>query len=309
MDNTLVKEVLANAALEASAASDYNTNREPSMRASRAGLPLLQLVMEDFILPKLDGCGSNYTPDPYVGAMRIATGYLFEQVVAAGLVNDYPEENGWRLLKQIDLELKSPLSAEVISGHADNVLVNDITKQAIVIECKALKAYSVEEVRYDKCLTDRWGYLTQLVVYTEAVKRMYPTYAVKGIWYVWIKQLEKHTKILLPFTRSDTNAFLVDVFTKADDYKYVKTAIAEQADPSKLAQFVLDNSNDLPLKDKSGGYWRGTCGLHFNNYCNLLIYPDGSARDDADEHLTRMIEACYGSTQAKENLQTLLKRI
>lgn len=303
MDNTAIVKALTTAAAEAASSNEYNTDKEPGMRASRAGLPLLQLVMEDLVIPKLAPVTSNYKPDEFVHTMRIATGYLFEQAVAAHLENAYPASAGWHLYNQETFDIAG------VSGHADFVLINTITKATIVIECKALKAYSVEEVKYQKLLTDNWGYLTQMVLYVEAVREQFPGYSVKGIWYVWIKQLEKHTKIVLPLTTSDRECILSEVQAKVKEYDTFKQLVADGR-LEKAAQFVFEHTTYLPEKTRSGGYWKGTCALHFNRYSELLVDNTGFMVDDAEENFTRMLYAMhYGQDSSHGNyLRQLLDK-
>lgn len=287
--NNDVATLISKAAADAQAAKTLNASKESGgIRPSRAGLPLLQIVLEDFILPKLPKQENTWKQDPFAIAMRLATGYLFESSVKEQLLIDYP---GCDVESQPALTITCPNGTTVINGSADFVVYDHEKKTAVVVECKALKADSVEEVRYQKLLCDNWGYFTQLTLYIAGVKQQHPSYRVTGVWYVWIKQLEKHTKIKYPATTAAAfEQALTVIQQKATMYNDFKQAVADNKLCFAVGQ-LLRYTEELPEKYFNDGYYKGSCGVHFNRYVSLLLDKRGFLLDSAEDTLLLMTRA------------------
>ena len=299
-----ITNVLKRAADDAALAKEYNTNREPSIRPSRAGLPLLQLVLEDILLPKLLPATEKrwYKPDPFASAMRLSTGYLFEKAVEELLLREY-EKSTTKLLTQ------ETLTVGDISGSCDMLAVNHELKQAVVIECKALKAYSVDEVKQQKLLCDNWGYFTQLVLYVLATKVKYPDYNVFGTWYVWMKPLERHTQVMLDLPEVELQQVLTEVTTKAQHYHEFKRDFSEGKLSYAVGKLMM-RTEDLPQKIRADGYLKGSCSLHFNNYCRLLTNVQGTLLDNAEDTMVLLTRAAYygNDSEHQKELTKLLQQ-
>lgn len=295
MDN--IASVLKKAADDALAAQVYNTNREPSIRPSRAGLPLLQLVLEDFVLPKLPKPPEKQwqtKADPYALTMRLTIGHLFEKTVEELLLAQYANTS-------TEVRTQEVVNLGDMQGSCDLLVIDHKHQWATVVECKALKAYSVQEVVEQKLNCDNWGYLTQLALYVLALKRRYPTYEVTGCWYVWIKQLEKHTKQALRMNTEQLEAHYLEIQEKTAHYLEFKRDFSE----GKLSYAVgklMHRTEDLPRKINGGGYMKGSCGLHFNSYTDLFTKADGTLVDNAEDTLLLLTRAAYygeGECQTK----------
>lgn len=297
-----ITNVLKRAAEDAAVAKDYNAGKEPSIRPSRAGLPLIQLVLEDILLPRLLAPPERtwYKADPYASAMRLSTGYLFEKAVEELFLRNY-EQSTTKVLTQETLTIGD------ISGSCDMLVVNHELKQAIVVECKALKAYSVDEVKNQKLLCDNWGYLTQLVLYVLATKAKYPDYNVFGTWYVWMKPLERHTKLVLDLPASELNQIYSEVLTKSQHYNEFKQDFSDGKVSYAIGK-LMQRTEDLPQKIKADGYLKGSCSLHFNRYCDLLTNSDGTLLDNAEDMMVLLTRAAYygNDSEHQQKLTELL---
>lgn len=306
MDFPDITSVLAKAAADANTAAEYNRDKQPTMRPSRAGLPLIQLVLEDLLIPKLPKITGNQPQwktkaDPFASVMRLANGYLFEKAVEQELLSIYEGTNAQVLTQE-------QLTLDGMVGSCDMLVVNHATKLALVIECKALKAYSVSEVKQQKLLCDNWGYLTQLVLYTIAVQQKYPDYEVIPWWYVWMKPLERHTKVALTYTQAEMQQIYSDVLTKAQQYQEFK----DNFSAGKLSYGVhklLHNTVELPHKIQAEGYMKGSCSLHFDPYAQLFTKADGTLADNAEDIVLLLTKAAYygSGSDAEQALLSLLQ--
>lgn len=301
-----LSDIMNSAARDVKAAEDYNKGKLPGIRPSRAGLTLIQLVMADIIFPKLTTLPEpkwKAKADPYVGSMRLLTGHLFEKVVQNRLEADY-FGTSTQVLTQQELTLDS------ITGSCDIMLRDDERKKIQVIECKALKAHTVDEVKKHKLYCDNYGYLTQLAIYTLAAKEKYPTYDVSAAWYVWIKQLEKHTKVPFPLEITELTELRTEVNLKVQEYQEFRQEFDEGNLESATSK-LIERTEDLPLKVWSGGYLKGSCDMHFNPYSRLLLQEDGTLLDNCEPNLLLLIRAAKEGyeSQAAIQVQTLINLI
>lgn len=288
MQDVEIASVLKRAAEDAQAAQDYNRDREPSIRPSRAGLPLIQLVLEDIVLPKLPKPPQQQwqsKADPYAAIMRLSIGHLFEKTVEQLLLTQYYGTSTQVVTQEV-------LSLGDMQGSCDILVIDHAQQWATVVECKALKAYSVAEVKDQKLLCDNWGYFTQLALYVLAVQQKYPRYQVTGCWYVWIKQLEKHMKLAFPLQGEELQQVLTDVQTKTQQYLEFKRDFAE-GKLSYACGKLLQRTEDLPQKINGGGYMKGSSSIHFNRYCSLLTNADGTLLDNAEDMMLLLTRAAY----------------
>ncbi len=272
-------EIFSQAAADVAAASEYNKDRKPSLRPSRAGLPLLVLFLEDIVTPLLGlSTEPRYKQDPFASTMRLSTGYLFEQCVGQYLRQQYPDNE---ILGQVALD------TIVGPGTCDFLNINTNEKRIQVVECKALKASSVSEVTYNK-LTDNWGYLTQLNVYIHAAMEKYPEYAVDGVWYVWMKQPEKHTQKKLKFDLRLHNRTL----QKREHYAILKEKFTE-GNLKEAVEYVLDYSEDVPQREYGDGYYKGTCSFHYHPCSDFILKNDGSLVDNVSSVMLELLQNAH----------------
>lgn len=283
-----ITTVLRQAYKDAEAAAEYNKDREPSIRPSRAGLPLIQLVLEDIVLPKLPRPPAQaweLKSDIYASTMRLSIGHLFEKTVEVGLRKQYEGTS-------VEVRTQDVLTLGDIQGSCDILVIDHSNRWACVVECKALKAYSVAEVKEQKLLVDNWGYLTQLALYVLSVRKQYPSYEVSGCWYTWIKPLEKHMKLTLPMNESQLEQRYADVLEKQQHYLEFKRDFAEGKLSYACGKLLL-RTEDLPQKINAGSYMKGSCSLHFNRYCQLLTDSKGQLLDNAEDIMLLLTRAAY----------------
>lgn len=299
-----IHEILRLAANDSEQAYLENFDREPSMRMSRAGLPLLQLVMEDFIIPKLPVLSSGSPKSSHAEIqktirrnMAISSGYLFEKAVGGVLPEEYPE---FQVYAQHKLEYKG------ITGTCDFLLVDELQKKAIVIECKALDVQSLTEAKENKLLIDNWGYLTQMCLYVAAVQDKYPEFSVECQWRLWAKKISK------AFTYKPTIDNFASVVSKAEErannYDWFKRSFEAKSTTSCLdSAFSFDDP--LPLKTFHYGHLAASCGLHFSPWSSAILDEDGLLRTDAEDNLKRMLEFVFTPEPTKQQLLSLMRLV
>lgn len=298
-----IHEILRLAAEDSEQAYNDNLNREPSMRMSRAGLPLLQLVMEDFILPKLP----SVLPEQPVNSgtlqksirreMAISTGFLYEKVVGQHLYDEY---NGqYEVWSQQKLEYKG------ITGTADYLLIDHQGNRAIVVECKALDVQSLTEAKENKLLVDNWGYLTQMCLYLAAVRQKYPEYTVEGQWRLWAKKISKSFTYKYQTTTPDEQTDTA--LWRAEAYEYFKAHFVKGSSED-LAKFVLKKTNKdhLPLRSFHYGHLTGSCGFHFSPWAAAILDEDGCLLSDADDRLRKLIEYVFIESPTDKQKKSVL---
>lgn len=297
MNNTLV-DIMNTAAKDVSEAADYNATPRGSIRASSAGLPLIQLVLKDCIYPKLPKIPAKYKTDPFSQMMSLATGHLFEKAVEAKLMEEFPT---WTLEKQLELNYKG------LTGHADIILVNHELKKVHVIECKALKVSSVSEVIAHKLRTDNWGYLTQLCLYTAAVYERYPDYQVCPMWYVWMKPVAKHTVRTLGLRQDEVIAVADAAVERSMHFAECKRLFeAKQLDD--FVDYVFRHTTALPQKIFTNGYYASTCDVHFIPYTQVLIDNEGEFTAQSKTMFRKLAEAAMEQDEQKAlDIQKLIR--
>lgn len=296
-----LSDIMNSAAKDVKAAEEYNKGKMPSIRPSRAGLTLIQLVMADVLMPRLPALPEpkwKAKADAYVGSMRLLTGHLFEKVVQSRLELDYLGTST-QVLTQQELTLDS------MTGSCDIMLRDDERKTIQVIECKALKAHTVDEVKKHKLYCDNYGYLTQLAIYTLAAQEKYPTYDVSAAWYVWIKQLEKHTKVPFPLEITELTELRTEVKLKVQEYQEFRQEF-DEGNLESATRKLIERTEDLPLKIWSGGYLKGSCDMHFNPYSSLLLNTDGTLLDNCEPNLLLLVRAAKGDTEATNTIINII---
>lgn len=297
-----LSDIMNSAAKDVKAAEEYNKGKMPSIRPSRAGLTLIQLVMADILTPGLPALPEpkwKAKADPYVSSMRLLTGHLFEKVVQSRLEADYLGTST-QVLTQQELTLDS------MTGSCDIMLRDDERKKIQVIECKALKAYTVDEVKKHKLYCDNYGYLTQLAIYTLAAQEKYPTYDVSAAWYVWIKQLEKHTKVPFPLEITELTELRTEVKLKVQEYQEFRQEF-DEGNLESATRKLIERTEDLPLRVWNNGYLNGSCDMHFNPYSSLLLNPDGTLLDNCEPNLLLLVRAAKEGGAALAQVTRLLE--
>jgi hypothetical protein len=308
-NNDRVVQILAEAAAEADEANNYNKATSPHIRCSRAGLPLIQQVVEDKIISKLPHQENNFWKakeedefsllSPNQSQMKfemaIAQGYLFERVVAWQLQQAFPKAF---IQHNVDLEF------EGLGGHCDFLVINEEEKQAIVIECKAIGAFSEKEAR-EKVLSDNYGYFTQLSLYQAAIHKQLPDYEVRGEWRVWNKRQDQ--ALTIPYELPFREALKVanKASKKAELYERA-CSLFDQQKTDELIHFLFNFSDPFPPKKQTRAYYLGTCSFHFSPWCSLLLNEKGEFNKQASNNLRLMIQAALGEEKA---LQNILKKI
>lgn len=280
--NDPIANMLAEASVSAAAGTikaNANKVQGTQIRASRIGLPLLQLVLEDLVLPdeRMESVLKNdIDPKPRVQlptAMRIATGHLFEAAYHQELIARYGAAN---VLHNGELNCKTPQEIN-ISGTYDFLVLEPNVNKVTIHECKALNVYGIKDAE-DKLLTDNWGYLTQLALYTYAVQQMFPNAEVNAQWVVWCKKLEK--MLVVPFPIELVNELVYLAGENAKAYQGVLEFIDRRCF-TLASTLTIDMTVELPLKKQSkAGYWYNTCGLHYRAESSLFTEADGSMKPD-----------------------------
>jgi hypothetical protein len=284
----LTHEILSQAALDSEVAYEYNKDKPPHMRISRAGQPLVSLLLEDFIFPKLPKLPLptiEKTPAKLNGervkrTMANATGYVFEQVV----IDILKENPDVEVLPQVKLNYSN------LSGTCDVLLFNKKTKTATVVECKALKHSTKKSCVEESILNDTLtGYITQLAIYKEAVALQHLDYQVKALWMVWAKGSASLFKIDFDSLKlpDSSVSYALAAVKKTNDYNAFKVAVAQK--DFKFCMDLLDLST-LPAKGYNG-YDRlsNTCSIQFNPWSDLLIDLEGYAYTDSITALELMV--------------------
>jgi hypothetical protein len=309
MNNDRVVQILAEAAEEASEANEFNKENAPTIRCSRAGLPLIQQIIEDKIIPKLPRIESNFwkakenDPSSLLSSnqsqikfeMAIAQGYLFERVIAWQLQQAFPNA---------EIKHNVPLSYKKLEGHCDFLVLNHKEKQAIIIECKAIGAFNEKEVK-EKVLSDNYGYFSQLSLYQAAIKEQFPEYEVKGEWRVWSKRQDQALLIPYEFPIKEAIKVANSAVKKAELYDRASRLFEEQK-IDELVSFLFNFSEAIPDKKLTKAYYLSTCSFHFSPWSSLLLDEKGYYHKQASNNLRLMIKAALGDEKA---LQIILKKI
>lgn len=295
-----VYQIMIDAAADATLAFEENRYRAPSFRMSRAGLPLLQLAMEDFIIPKLPvlDIPVKYTKSSLKSTMAISTGHLYSRAVTKDLQLEYPD---YELTSEVKLNWRG------ITGTCDHLLINHLTQQIIVVECKALGVKTLAEAKANKLMVDNWGYYSQLCLYMAALQQQYTSdYEVVGQWRVWAKQAEKSFTQKLPISKD-----VLDTAYKADHRhgRYKEFAEGLQfGDIERTVEILVDSLDDDPMPEKTHFYGSpsASCGFHFNPWHAAILDYDGLPYENLPHRLTTILSYITGKqTNPKKVLQLL----
>lgn len=314
IDNQQIANLLSSAAEVAHASAAYNSETQATIRASRAGLPLLQQFIEDRVVPELphkerERYYSKKHPDfqyhdPDMNdiqtAISISTGYVFEQVVGACLRKQYPN---------CVVSGNTELDYDGLKGHCDWLTINHTEKIAIVTECKAIKTYSAREAIAEKLMVDNYGYFSQLSIYLAAVSKLYPDYEVRGEWRVWAKRVDKSYKIDYPGNLELALEVAGEAMVKRSQYQKC-VVLWEENQLDELASYLWEVTEELPEKHFKGGFYRASCGFHFSVWSDLFVDKHGFMLDDAPANLLLLLKcAKHKNENDCQLLEQLLDKV
>jgi len=312
MNNDRIVQILYEAAHEAEEANNYNKETTPTIRCSRAGLPLIQQILEDKIIPNLPSISFDFwkqkeedessclttNQSQIKREMAIAQGYLFERVVAFSLQQEHPSA---------EIKNNVPLAFKGLEGHCDFLVIKEKEQEAIIVECKALGAFSEQEA-IEKVHSDNYGYYSQLSLYQAAVKEIFPSFVVRGEWRVWNKRQEQALRIPYEGGLEEAVAVANKAVEKAELYKKAVSLYEEQK-ISELVSFLLSFSEPFPEKKQTRAYYLGTCSFHFSPWSRLLLDEEGKFTNQAKSNLRLMIQASQGNKQALEEVVKKIKKL
>jgi hypothetical protein len=213
--------------------------------------------------------------------MNIATGYVFEQVTAHSLRQSFEEA---------EIRPNFELVFRGIKGHCDFLVLNHRAKSALVVECKALRAYTSQEAAEQKLWVDNYGFLTQLSLYMAAVSELLPSYKVEGEWRVWAKRIDRSYIIGYPGSLSDAVSVANDAVAKFRQYEEA-VKLFEAGYFQEAARFLIRHTEELPIKLPKSGYYVGSCSLHFSPWSALIVDEQGKFVTNLEEHLTLLLRA------------------
>jgi hypothetical protein len=251
-------------AAAASGCISTSTNTASIVRPSKAGTVLLALVL-DHITPLLELPPiSRKTQDsPELKQMKTnmacGLGFLYEQAVYPVLQAKF---SGWSIIEQPKLSWGS------FHGTADYVLVSPDQTKVVVVDCKSLGVATLRELNSSK-LTDNWGYRTQLSIYAEAVKLLYPLATVTASWYIWAVLARKQFVVHLA---PDEVPLLAEAAeNRVQDFKQVLSLFEQQrfAEAAELA-----NSEPLLPKESYYGNFAAACGFHYSPLAHLFFHEE-----------------------------------
>jgi len=280
LEDLQVHLTLQGAAEDAKVAYEYNKDKQPSFRASRAGIPLVQLVLEGLVFPSLPRLVPSQQTEAhqrkrrFKSKMAIAVGHLYSKAIGESLVEEHPD---------CLIHSEVPLTYGDIAGNCDHLVLDHQQKTATVVECKALGGKTITEIKETKLLTDAWGYHTQLALYVTAVSKDYPDYQVEGQWRVWCKPME--TSYTVKFT-GDMTRLLKAAVSRSASY-FEATMLYQEKRYTELAELLTTSLeyDPLPLKGFLYGNRSASCAIHFNPWTAALFDDDGIPFDDFRERL------------------------
>lgn len=265
--------------------------RKPStnhLRASRAGLPLVQLVLEDLILPKIEL--ELNTPKQKTDTsfhMRIGSGHLFEAAVGLELGEKYQS-----VINNATLDWKN------IEGHCDYLAFDPTKSKVHVYECKSLNVYGIKDAK-DKVLYDNWGYYTQLSLYYSSVLTSYAGSNVSASWLVWCKKSGKMIEIPYPEVDGEPIVTANHAVRKSSIYVDIYSLL-KAGDIDKAIDILWAESEELPERVNTGTNFYNSCGLHFHWSSGLLVdKKEGHMLDSAHDNLRVLANAAYGQDDSK----------
>lgn len=292
-------QVLSNAAIQAKEAEEYNSSREPGFRMSKAGIPVLFCFLEDFTIPKLIEKKLTFVDRSTLPSqsavektINVSIGYLFEQIVGLTLKEEYPS---YELHHDVELEYKG------ILGHSDWLLTSE--ESIILVECKAITCYEASSARETKLQVDNYGYRTQMALYLSALRQRFPDKAIKAEWRVWSKPLSRYFRIEPYMSEYTVNQLAEQAVAKKHIYELAKE-LCVKGEFNTAASILLNATVDIPLKEKTRTYWKGTCSFHFTEYSKLILDYQGRLKRGASEWIVKFLKAGFGDEQAVDEIQT-----
>lgn len=299
MIETKVHDLLSCAAFDAEEAYTYNFNKPNHMRISRAGLPLVSMLLEDFVFPSLPEPPKKQMTERKLNAetikhqMALSSGYVFEQVIVGILKNN----------QKLIVKPQYKVNTGVLSGTADIITINESEARVTVVECKALKWSTKKEACLNSLFNDNsTGYLTQLALYKHALEQQYTGsgYKVDACWMVFCKASANTFKVPFNKTPDELSTLVKAAEDKVYKYNLFKQKFSDKDLNSCLS--MLDVST-LPLKDSMYSSFVASCPAHYNDWIDLLVDESGLPWEETYDHLTLMLEAAIlDSEQAKETL-------
>lgn len=265
-----VHQVLEEAARDAKEAYEYNLDRKPSVRMSRAGLSIVQLFLEDILLPTLPRIKTVKERKRdwlLTQNMNIGIGHLYSKVVGKGLVRDFPDFEHYP-----EAKVSYVKDGYSIPGTCDHLLVSHKQKRIVVVECKAPNTKTKKESEA-KVLAEGWGYPMQLALYIESLKQIYPDYQIEGLWSVWAKGANKSFTIGFPL---DSEALATLAITRAKAYCELTNYFENKSVDKLMGELVRLNEED-PMPDKQifYGNYSASCEFHFSPWSTYLLDDDG----------------------------------
>lgn len=290
MKNT--HELLEQAATDAKEAYEYNLNLKPHMRMSRAGYPLVSLLLEDFVIPMLPRIAPPYkterqqTQYDISRTMAQSTGYLFEQVIKQ------------QLEKTLIVKPQYLVSVASMKGSCDMITIDKEKNLVSVVECKALK-YSTKQEATTKALCNdgATSYTSQLALYKEGIRYAFPDYRVEAYWMLWCKASASFFKVPFLFSSED----IVNVIeSKVRSYNQFK-AYFEARDLSNCVDYLRFDT--LPLKEPFFSSFSASCPFHFSPWSNVFLDKEGYPFLDSTEVMTTVLETLFsGDKEAIDKL-------
>ena len=145
--------------------ANSNSNKSKgSLRASSISNPVIVQVLDalypedspTFTLDTVQKLTDGVITNTYVEMVLSTMGYNYQDEVKLGYCN--------------------------ISGHADFIVINDDTREMVVIEVKSMASHLVS--KFVKVPNDHYGYLSQLSFYHGACQLSFPDYNVKGLFLI-----------------------------------------------------------------------------------------------------------------------------
>lgn len=272
-----VHQVLEEAARDAKEAYEYNLDRKPSVRMSRAGLSIVQLFLEDILLPTLPNLKSTKAKKGdwlLTQNMNIGIGHLYSKAIGKGLVRNFPDLDYYP-----EAKVSYVKDGYSIEGTCDHLLMSHKQERIMVIECKALNTKTKKESEA-KVLAEGWGYPMQLALYIESLKQLYPGYDIEGVWSVWAKQANKSFTIDFHL---DAEALADLAIRRTKAYCDLTRYFANKSVDKVMSELVRLNEED-PMPDKQifYGNYSASCGFHFNPWAAYLLDDDGFLDLDPD---------------------------
>lgn len=284
------------AAADGAKAGDIRKPSTNHLRASRAGLPLVQLVLEDLILPNLE-TEHNKPAEADMGFhMRIAGGHLYEAVAGYELKSKYKS-----VANNVSLTWKD------IEGHCDYLASND--GKSHVYECKSLNVYGIKDAE-EKVLYDNWGYFTQLSIYYASVGNNNDHKSCNASWLVWCKRTGKQVEIPYPHSLEYATLMADAAQDKSNDFVHIYSLL-KAGEITEAIDNLFSVSEELPERMPHNTSFYNSCGLHFHWSSDLIVDKrEGLMLDSAYDNVLTMANAAFALDElVKKESQQHLKKL